>query len=148
MQSTTVLGPMDCINKSGLIKGSEVFWLILPSQIVIRLILRYKTLITLVLIQQCFATWFKPNNALLHSMVLYMDHCSPQQLRPVIIQQYHGQHQSEVNKTYRRIKLKWFWPEMTSQIRTSVRRCVICQAAKHSNPNKKEYQQRLFAGRP
>ena len=69
MQSTTGLRPMDCINKSGLIKGSEVFWLILPSQIVIRLIWSYETLITLVLIQQCFATWFKPNNALLHSMV-------------------------------------------------------------------------------
>ena len=37
MQSTTGLRPMDCINKSGLIKGSEVFWLILQSQIVIRL---------------------------------------------------------------------------------------------------------------
>ena len=52
MQSTTGLRPMDCINKSGLIKGSEVFWLNLPSQIVIRLIWSYKTLITLVLIQQ------------------------------------------------------------------------------------------------
>ena len=72
----------------------------------------------------------------------------PKQLRLVIIQQYHGQHHSGVNKTYRRIKLKWFWPGLTSQIRTSVRRCEICQAAKHSNPNKKEYQQRLFAGRP
>ena len=37
---------------------------------------------------------------------------------------------------------------MKSQIRTSVRRCEICQAAKHSNLNKKEYQKRLFAGRP
>ena len=37
MQSTTGLRPMDCINKSGLIKGSEVFWLILLPQIVIRL---------------------------------------------------------------------------------------------------------------
>ena len=72
----------------------------------------------------------------------------PKQLGPVIIQQYHGQHHSGVNKTYRRIKLKWFWPGMISQIRTSVRRCEICQAAKHSNPNRKEYQQRIFAGRP
>ena len=31
MQSTMGLRPMDCINKSGLIKGSEVFWLILQS---------------------------------------------------------------------------------------------------------------------
>ena len=37
MQSTTGLRPMDCIKKSGLIKGSEVFWLILQSRIVIRL---------------------------------------------------------------------------------------------------------------
>ena len=37
MQSTTGLRPMDCINKSGLIKGSEVSWLILQSQIFIRL---------------------------------------------------------------------------------------------------------------
>ena len=37
IQSATGLKPMDCINKSGLIKGSEVFWLILQSQIVIRL---------------------------------------------------------------------------------------------------------------
>ena len=37
VQSGTGLKPMDCINKSGLIKGSEVFWLILQSQIVIRL---------------------------------------------------------------------------------------------------------------
>ena len=36
MQSTTGLKPMDRINKSGLIKGSEVCWPILQSQIVIR----------------------------------------------------------------------------------------------------------------
>ena len=37
MQATTGLGPMDRINKSGLIKRSEVFWLNLQSQIVKRL---------------------------------------------------------------------------------------------------------------
>ena len=35
MQSTTGLRLVDCINKSGLIKGSKVFWLILQSQIFI-----------------------------------------------------------------------------------------------------------------
>ena len=70
IQSTTGLKPMDCINQSGLIKGSEVSWLILQSQIVIRLNWSYETLIALVLIQKCFATWFKPHNALLHSMFL------------------------------------------------------------------------------
>ena len=72
----------------------------------------------------------------------------PKQLRPVIIQQYHGQHHSGVNKTYKRVKLKWYWPGMSSQIRNLVRKCEICQAAKNSKPNRKEYQQRLFAGRP
>ena len=66
----------------------------------------------------------------------------PKQLRLVIIQQYHSQHRSGVNKTYQRIKLKWFWPGMTSQVRTMNRKC------KHSNPNRQDYQQRLFAGRP
>ena len=37
MQSTTGLRSMDYINRSGLIRGSEVFWLILQSQIVTRL---------------------------------------------------------------------------------------------------------------
>ena len=37
MQFTAGLRPMDYIYKSGLIKGSEVFWLILQSQIVIKL---------------------------------------------------------------------------------------------------------------
>ena len=37
MQFTTGLRTMYYINKSGLIKGSEVFWLVLQSQIVIRL---------------------------------------------------------------------------------------------------------------
>ena len=59
MQSTTGLRPMDCINKSGLIKGSEVFWLILQSQIVIRL---DSTGFNPVLL--CY-TWFKPYNTLL-----------------------------------------------------------------------------------
>ena len=72
----------------------------------------------------------------------------PKQLRPMITQQYHGQHHSGVNKTYQRIKLKWFWPGMTSQVRTMIRKCEICQAAKHSNPHRQDYQQRLFAGRP
>ena len=54
MQSTTGLRPMDCINKSGLIKGSEVFWLIPQSQIVIRL--DYTGLNPVVL---CY-TWLKP----------------------------------------------------------------------------------------
>ena len=36
MQSTTGLRPIDYINNSGLIKGSEVFWLILQSQIAIK----------------------------------------------------------------------------------------------------------------
>ena len=59
MQSTTGPRPIDCINKSGLIKVSEVFWLILQSQIVIRL---DSTGFNPVLL--CY-TWFKYYNTLL-----------------------------------------------------------------------------------
>ena len=72
----------------------------------------------------------------------------PKELRPVVIQQYHSQYHSGVNKTYKRIRLRWFWPGMTSQVRHTVQRCEICQAAKHSNPIQSVNQQRLFAGRP
>ena len=72
----------------------------------------------------------------------------PKELRPVVIQQYHSQYHSGVNKTYKRIRLQWFWPGMTSQVRHTVQRCEICQAAKHSNPIQSVNQQRLFAGRP
>ena len=50
---------MDCINKSGLIKGSKVFWLIPQSQIVIRL-----DSTGFNPVPPCF-TWFKPYNTLL-----------------------------------------------------------------------------------
>ena len=57
-RSITGLMLTGCVNKSGLIKGSEDFWLIIQSQIVVR--------ITQVLILKCFATFFQPHNALLH----------------------------------------------------------------------------------
>ena len=77
-----------------------------------------------------------------------MDHKSPKEMRSLVIRQYHTQHHSGINKTYRRIQLTWFWPGMVGYIRRAVNSCEICQSAKHSRDTQVQSQQRLFAGRP
>ena len=72
----------------------------------------------------------------------------PTELRPLVIQQHHSQHHAGVNSTYKKIRLSWYWPGMVSQIRRTVKKCEICQAAKHSNTKPPGYRQRLYSGRP
>ena len=72
----------------------------------------------------------------------------PKEMRPLVIQKGHTQHHSGVNRTYKRLRLNWFWPGMAADVRRSVRACEICQAAKNSTPKASNDQQRLHAGRP
>ena len=72
----------------------------------------------------------------------------PTNLRPVAIQKVHTQHHSGVNRTYKRLRMNWYWPGMTGDVRRLIKTCEICQAAKHSTQPRSLNQQRLFAGRP
>ena len=72
----------------------------------------------------------------------------PSNMRPLLIEKVHTQHHAGVNKTYRKLKLNWYWPGMTGDIRRLLKKCEVCQAAKHSTHKPGVGRQRLFAGRP
>ena len=72
----------------------------------------------------------------------------PQAMRHKIVWDTHRLAHAGIMKTLARIRLDWYWPGMTTEIRRLLRTCEICQAAKHSNAPTTTGKRRLFAGRP
>ena len=72
----------------------------------------------------------------------------PIELRPLVIREAHLQAHSGVHRTYRKIRLTWYWPGMSADIRRAIRNCEICQVSKHGQAPKSSNQQHLYAGRP
>lgn len=72
----------------------------------------------------------------------------PAPMRSLAIEKTHTQHHAGINKTYKRLRLQWYWPGMSGDVRRMVKTCEVCQAAKNSNHKTTENKQRLFAGRP
>ena len=54
----------------------------------------------------------------------------PEISRDVVIWTTHRQAHSGISRTINRIKMTWYWPGMTADIRRVVRTCEICQMAK------------------
>jgi transposase InsO family protein len=73
--------------------------------------------------------------------------CPSHWRRDVIWNTHKLAHQG-MNRTLWRLKLDWYWPGMTTDVRRQVRTCGICQAAKHGRKTKPTRRQRLYAGRP
>ena len=72
----------------------------------------------------------------------------PPQIRNSVIWDTHKQDHAGVMRTLRRMRLKWFWPGMTSQTRRAIRTCEVCQLGKYSRPNPHPTSQHLHSGRP
>ena len=72
----------------------------------------------------------------------------PRELRQTVIKQCHEQHHGGMTKTEARVRLDWYWPGISTDIRSVIHHCEVCQATKHSGQTKSANQQRLYAGRP
>ena len=71
----------------------------------------------------------------------------PPTIRPSVIWRAHELAHSGMAKTLARLKLSWYWPGMTAEVRIAVRTCEICQMAKQSRIPLTSNQQRIYAGR-
>jgi len=60
----------------------------------------------------------------------------------------HKQVHSGVMRTLARLRLMWYWPGMTSDVRHLVYHCEVCQAAKKGGAHKSSGRRRLHCGRP
>jgi len=69
-------------------------------------------------------------------------------LRRELIWDTHKQAHSGVSQVIRCLRLRWYWPEMTREVRLRVRQCEVCQASKHGRPTETTGRRRLYAGRP
>jgi hypothetical protein len=72
----------------------------------------------------------------------------PKELRPSVIVKCHTQHHSGIMRTYHRLRLSWYWPGMARDVKRTIKKCEVCQAAKAHHPAQTPRQQRLHAGRP
>ena len=72
----------------------------------------------------------------------------PTSSRRTLIWETHSQAHMGIMKTLRRLRLSWFWPGMTSEVRHVVRTCEICQLAKQSNIPSTKDRTHLHSGRP
>jgi len=55
---------------------------------------------------------------------------------------------SGVSRVIRCLRLRWYWPGMTRDVRLRVRQCEVCQASKYGRPTETTGRRRLYAGRP
>jgi len=53
----------------------------------------------------------------------------PQSAREAVIWETHSMIHSGVRKTTARLRLSWYWPGMTSDIKRAVLSCEVCQGA-------------------
>ena len=51
-------------------------------------------------------------------------------------------------KTTARIRLRWYWPGLTGEVRCTVRTCEKCQLGKRGKPTTSTGRRRLHAGKP
>jgi hypothetical protein len=57
----------------------------------------------------------------------------PPTTRRAVIWETHCQAHVGIDKTRKTIQLRYFWPGMTAEIRRAVRKCKVCQVAKHGS---------------
>ena len=72
----------------------------------------------------------------------------PSAQRHAIISAIHGEAHLGFNKTLSQVKLKWYWPGMTSEIRRYVASCQECQQAKQAKHKTSSEGNHLRCGRP
>lgn len=54
----------------------------------------------------------------------------PEALRKEVIWDVHKMVHACIGKTLERLRLDWYWPSMTSDVRQVVEHCEVCQVAK------------------
>ena len=72
----------------------------------------------------------------------------PAKMRKDIIWATHKLSHAGFMKTLKRLRLIWFWPGMTSDIRRLVKSCEVCQTAKSGGLHRPFSQGPLWVGRP
>ena len=72
----------------------------------------------------------------------------PEEARKSVMEAAHQQRHGGMDQTLLRLRMKWFWPGMTSQVRRFVQPCTTCQATKHGGLRAMRGHRRLQAGRP
>jgi len=71
----------------------------------------------------------------------------PRALRRELIWDTHKQAHAGASWVIRCLRLRWYWPGMTRDVRLRVRQCEVCQASKHGCPTETTGRRRLYAGR-
>ena len=72
----------------------------------------------------------------------------PKELRSELISTTHAEAHLGVSKTLSRIRMNWYWPGMTGEVRRHVNACTTCQQSKTTKAKPAGERQHLFAGRP
>jgi len=82
-----------------------------------------------------------------HGRAVQLTIC-PRERRKELIWQTHMATHSGVTRTIARLRLLWYWPGLTADVRKVVKSCEICQASKVRRNKAKMNSQHLFCGRP
>ena len=72
----------------------------------------------------------------------------PPPCRSAIVWDTHSQVHAGIGRTIARIRLHWYWPGMTRDVRKIIQTCEKCQAGKTGGTQASTSRQRLHAGRP
>jgi hypothetical protein len=72
----------------------------------------------------------------------------PETQRTEVVWETHRQAHTGVIRTIRKLRLVWFWPGMTADVRRLVGTCEVCQVAKNGGVTGATGKRRLHAGRP
>ena len=68
--------------------------------------------------------------------------------RKGVIQEAHALAHAGINRTLARIQLSWYWPGMTSDVRSHVHCCEPCQKGKNGGLLPSQDHRRMHTGRP
>ena len=72
----------------------------------------------------------------------------PNPTRTTVIWDTHALTHAGVTRTISRLRLTWYWPGMTADVRRIVHTCEVCQVAKTGGTRAPTERQKLYAGRP
>jgi hypothetical protein len=72
----------------------------------------------------------------------------PEIQRSDVIWSTHQQAHTGVIRTLRKLRITWYWPGMTADVRRLVGTCEVCQVAKNGGLPGVAGRRRLYAGRP
>ena len=72
----------------------------------------------------------------------------PKPMRKEIMWETHNLAHAGIMRSLRRLRLIWYWPGITSDVRRLVNSCEICQQAKYGGLHRASIHGPLFAGRP